>query len=116
MKTVLFEVRPANESFAELRDALRTRKADRYARISFDSFDLLWKVLTPNRWRMIDRMTGAGPLGVRELARRLDRDVRAVHADVQELARNGVVERTDDGKYLFPYRAVKVQFELHAAA
>jgi len=30
--------------------------------------------LNPNRWAILKALTGAGPLGVRELARRVGRD------------------------------------------
>ncbi len=47
-------------------------------RISFESFDLLWKVLAPNRMALVQTLTGAGPVTLREAARRVGRDVRAV--------------------------------------
>jgi predicted transcriptional regulator len=66
-------------------------------RISFASVDLLWKVISPKRWDIIRAMTGQGPLAIREVARRLGRDVKGVHGDV------------------FPYDAVHVDFMLKAA-
>jgi predicted transcriptional regulator len=45
-------------------------------RISFESFDLLWKVLAPNRMALVQAMTGAGPISLRDVARRVGRDVR----------------------------------------
>jgi predicted transcriptional regulator len=115
MKTVILEVKSAEESFADMRRALKSGKPDKHARISFVSFELLWKVLTPNRWRVVQALTGAGPVGVRELARRVGRDVRGVHSDCAALATSGVIDRTDEGKYLFPYDAVHVDFMLKAA-
>jgi hypothetical protein len=41
--------------------------------------------------------------------------VRAVHADCTALAAAGVIDRTAEGKYLFPYDAVHVDFMLKAA-
>jgi len=55
-------------------------------------------------------------VGLRELARRLRRDVKAVHTDTRVLINAGVIDRTEDGKLLFPYRHVKMQFEFDAAA
>lgn len=60
-------------------------------------------------------MTGAGAVGVRELARRVGRDVKGVHTDAQALMSAGVVERTDDGKLLFPYDEVRLELVLKAA-
>ena len=60
-------------------------------------------------------MAGAGPLAIRALARRMGRDVKTVHGDVQALLSAGVVDRTDDGLVEFPYDAVHVDFVLRAA-
>ena len=57
---------------------------------------------------------GAGPVGVRELARRMNRDVKNVHTDVQAMAEAGVIDRADDGKVVFPYDAVHVDFTITA--
>jgi predicted transcriptional regulator len=60
-------------------------------------------------------MTGSGPLALREIARRLGRDVKAVHTDVQLLLKTGVLEKTASGQLLFDYEAVHVDFMLQAA-
>lgn len=60
-------------------------------------------------------MCGAGPMSIREAARRVGRDVKAVHADVSALLLAGVIDRTDSGQIEFPYEAVKVEFLLEAA-
>jgi predicted transcriptional regulator len=83
--------------------------------ISFVSAELLWKVITPKRWGVLRAMTGAGPLAIREVARRVGRDVKSVHGDVQALLKAGVLERNDDGRILFPYDEVHVDFVLRAA-
>jgi predicted transcriptional regulator len=57
-------------------------------------------------------MTGAGALTIREVARRVGRDVKAVHGDVHALLDAGLVDRTDDGRAVFPYDAVRVAFDL----
>jgi predicted transcriptional regulator len=69
----------------------------RQDRISFESFDLLWKVLPPNRMALVQTLTGAGPVTLREAARRVGRDVRAVHSDVQMLLHAGVLRKDDQG-------------------
>ena len=45
----------------------------------------------------------------------MGRDVKAVHGDVTALLKAGVLERVEDGRILFPYTAVKVEFMLTAA-
>jgi predicted transcriptional regulator len=95
--------------------AWRSGKAERSARITFASPELLWKVLTAKRWELLKALCGAGPLSIREAARRVERDVKAVHADVTALLAAGVLERTATGGIVFPFEAVKVEFLLQAA-
>ncbi|MDZ7696427.1 MAG: transcriptional regulator [Deltaproteobacteria bacterium] len=83
--------------------------------ISFQSPALLFKVLTRKRWELLKIMTGAGPLSIRETARRLGRDVKAVHGDVHALLNAGILQKTDNGLILFPFDAVHVDFMLNAA-
>lgn len=85
------------------------------ARISFESVEALWKTLTPKRWDVLRAMTGQGPLSLREVARRVGRDVKTVHGDAHLLLDAGLLDRTDDGRLLFPYDAVHVDFTLKAA-
>lgn len=85
-------------------------------RISFESFDLLWKVLAPNRMALVQTLAGAGPVTLREAARRVGRDVRAVHSDVHMLLQAGVLRKDDRGRIEFPYTGVHVDFMLEAAA
>ena len=82
--------------------------------ISFTSIELLWKVLTAKRWEILHAMTGQGELAIREVARRVGRDVKAVHGDVTALVHAGVLERSGDG-VSFPYDAVHVDFMVKAA-
>lgn len=82
------------------------------AHISFSSADLLWRTLTQKRWEILQAMTGAGPLSVREVARRVDRDVRRVHDDTQVLLDAGIIDRTEDGRIEFRFNAVHVDFML----
>ena len=95
--------------------AWKTGKAAKTARISFATPELLWKVLTAKRWELLKTLCGAGPMSIREAARRADRDVKAIHADISALLNAGVLERDDDGLVVFPYEAVKVEFLLQAA-
>jgi len=84
--------------------------------ISFETPELLFKTLTAKRWELLQAMTGAGPMSIREVARRLHRDVKAVHGDVQALLVAGLLEKNEAGQILFPYDAVHVDFMLKEAA
>ena len=61
------------------------------------------------------KWTGAGPLTIREAARRVGRDVKAVHGDVHALLGAGVLQKTDDGLVVFPFDAIRVDVMLSAA-
>ena len=116
MKTVTLEVRSLKDTLQAAAETAKSGKADKSARISFASPELLWKVLTAKRWEILKALTGAGPLSIREIARRVERDVKAVHADVHALLAAGILDHTEEGKIVFPYEAVHVDFTLHAAA
>lgn len=83
--------------------------------ISFVTVDLMWKTLSPKRTAILRAMTGQGELSIREIARRVGRDVKAVHGDVHALLSAGVIDRAGKG-VIFPYDAVRVEFELGMAA
>jgi predicted transcriptional regulator len=42
--------------------------------------------------------------------------VRAVHADAQRLVKIGLIDKTEDGKLLFPYSGVHLDLDWCAAA
>ena len=113
LNTVTIGVVAAEDTKA--RAALAFADQPQGAFISFASVELLWKVITPKRWDILRLMTGGGPLSIREVARRAGRDVKSVHGDVQALLKAGVLDRADDGRIVFPYDEVHVDFVLRAA-
>lgn len=115
MKTLTLEVKSLADTLAEVAKTAKAGRAEREARISFASPELLWSVLTAKRWELLRAMCGAGPMSIRETARRVGRDVKAVHGDVKNLMQAGVLRRNADGRIEFPYEAVRVEFLLHAA-
>jgi predicted transcriptional regulator len=115
VKTVVLDVRPPSDAAADFDQAWKTGKGSRTDRISFSSPELLWKVLTAKRWELLKALCGAGPVTVREAARRVGRDIKAVHTDLTALLAAGVLTRTAAGRIAFPYEAVKVEFLLQAA-
>ncbi len=115
MKTVILDVRSLADTLADASRAMKAGRADREARISFATPELLWRVLTPKRWEILKALCGAGPVSIREAARRVKRDVKAVHGDVTALLKAGVLDRAEAGGIVFPFEAVKVEFMLEAA-
>ncbi len=115
MKTVVLEVRSLASTLDVAARVMKSRRAEQEARIAFASPELLWKVLTAKRWELLKELCGAGPVSIREAARRVGRDVKAVHSDVRALLGSGVLHRNEDGAIEFPYESVKVEFLLRAA-
>jgi predicted transcriptional regulator len=115
VKTVILEVRPPREAMAGFVNAWKTHKPEKSARITFASPELLWQVLTAKRWELLKVLCGIGPVSIREAARRVGRDVKAVHGDITALLDAGVLDRADGGGIIFPYDSVKVEFMLQAA-
>ncbi len=100
---------------SEFIHAWRSGKGQSSARIAFATPELLWKVLSAKRWELLKALCGVGPVSIREAARRVERDVKAVHGDVTALLSAGLLDRTSAGAIVFPYDAVKVEFLLRAA-
>ena len=71
MNTIVLEVRSLSGTMAEAGRAMKSGKADREARIAFATPGLLWDVLTAKRWELLKALSGAGPVSVREAARRV---------------------------------------------
>ena len=111
MKTVTLSVAARDDVTRRARAAFKGKKQG--AHISFASVELLWQTLTKKRWEVLKVMTGQNAMTLREIARRVGRDVKAVHRDVHALLDAGVLDRTDDGLIEFPYSAVRVDFTLH---
>ena len=115
MKTVVLDVSTRQQAGEDFIRAWETGKPQRNARISFETPELLWKVLTARRWELLKSLCAVGPVSIREAARRVGRDVKTVHGDVTALLDAGVLDRTASGAIEFPYEAVKVEFLLQAA-
>jgi predicted transcriptional regulator len=116
VKTVILDVRDPGESMTDFVRAWKSGKSEKSARISFATPELLWKILTAKRWDLLKVLCGAGPVSIREAARRVGRDVKSVHNDVTALLNAGVLSRDEDGRIVFPFKAVKVEFLLRAAS
>ena len=84
--------------------------------LQFESPAALFRVLTPKRWELVERLQTLGPSSVRGLARALDRDVKRVHDDVRALMSYGLIARTEDGAFHVPYDVIHADFDLRAVA
>lgn len=101
-----------------LREAGRRATARSYQGevLNFETPGAFFGRMTERRWALVRALQGQGEMSVRELARRVERDVKRVHEDVQELIELGVVERGECGGVLCPFATVHIDMELRAAA
>ncbi len=114
MRTVTLEVAARDKVNRRFLEAFEGEPQGEF--ISFASPELLFKVISGKRWELLKVMTAAGPMTIREAARRMGRDVKAVHGDVQALLKAGILQKTEKGQIVFPFDAVHVDFMLKAAS
>jgi predicted transcriptional regulator len=91
-------------------------RAPEPASISFESMELLLKVLTPNRWILLRTLRANGPCSIRALSHLLKRDYRGVHSDVAVLLEAGLIERSDDGRIAVPWSRITAEMAVDVAA
>lgn len=99
---------------AALRQAGKKAQATSYQgeTLNFETPGAFFGRLTERRWALVTAMLGQGTLAVRELARRVGRDVKRVHEDVQVLTELGLVERGEAGGVLCPYADVHIDMHV----
>lgn len=114
-------IRIRNDTDAALKEmgdrfvkAWKTGKSDGDT-FQFESPAAMFRLLTPKRWELIERLQKIGPCSIRGLARELERDVKRVHEDVQQLMSFGLVARTN-GTIHVPYDLIHADFDLRAIA
>ncbi len=112
-------IQPASEMIDRAASgALAAVRSDKYQgeHFGFESPAALFRSITPKRWELLGRLQQTGPLGIRALARELERDFRRVHDDVTALLQIGLIEKTDDGKVWVPFREIRTDFVIKSAA
>ena len=81
MSTLTIDICPLKESLADATLAMEIGTS-RKPRYSFSSAQALMRTLGGKRFDLIQALSGAGPVTIREPARRVDRDVMAAYGDV----------------------------------
>ena len=79
--------------------------------LNFTCYEDMHRVLAPSRLAIVKALLGQGALSIREVARRIGRDVQAVHRDVTKLASAGVIDRTPKGVE-FSYDGIHFEFDV----
>jgi predicted transcriptional regulator len=114
MKELTIRIASLEESMEQFERAFEGEYQGEF--ISFVTMDLLWQILTPPRFALIEAMAGKGPMSLRAAARMMGKDVKTVHGDVHALLRNGILKKNSKGQIVFPYDAIHVDFRVPAAA
>jgi len=84
--------------------------------LNFQRADEFFSMLTGNRWRLLHELMRCGEIGVRELARRIGRDVRRVHDDILILCDLGLAKRTDQGGVVCQFDDIHVDIHVEKLA
>ncbi len=106
-----FSITTTRESLAAQAAGLRP-----VARRVFATDGLLWQTFTPKRLELLKAMGGRGPMSIREAARLVGRDIKAVHGEVQKMLEKGLIEKTEDGRIEFPYGEIHFDFVVRSEA
>ena len=83
--------------------------------VNFQDASRLQRVLTPRRLELVRSLLDEPAESIRDLADRLDRDVRQVHDDLGVLSEYRIVHFREEGrakKPHIPYDTVKIEVEL----
>ena len=112
----LSTIAEAKTRFVEAgRRALAGETTEAMPTVNFISYDDMHRVLAPSRLAIVKALAGQGPISIRDVARRVNRDVQAVHRDVTTLVNAGVIDRTENG-IEFPYDRIHFEYDVSAAA
>jgi predicted transcriptional regulator len=96
VKNVKIKIKDEKELFSEVKDVWgrleKGEKVKKHEAIYFENLDVLRKVLTEERLRIVRMIKKGHPASIYELSKRLGRDVKNTFDDVQFLAQVGLVE------------------------
>lgn len=119
MKQRVLHVKAGEPLEANLARAARTLEALQcgktpapYFAAGFSDVAQLLAIFTPRRWGLLGVLREGGPMRIAELARRLKRDYKNVHGDVEKLIEWGAVEKDESGRVVAPYAEIIVDVRL----
>lgn len=114
MRRVTIDVASLDQTLTDFNRAWKTGEYQGEF-ISFDSVETLLKALTVKRWDIVHDLQQEGAMTIRALARRLNRDVKNVHADVQALMEIGLIVK-EGRKITVPFDEIRAGFVIKKAA
>lgn len=83
---------------------------------TFETPGALFAAITPRRWDLLNYLQGKPAMSIRELAKRIGRDVKNVHTDVAKLLDIGLIERDNNNRVISPFDEIRTEFTLRGAA
>ena len=83
-----------------------------YFAVGFSDIGQLFAVFTPRRWDLIAALREEGPMTIAALARRLKRDYKNVHNDVEKLVEWQAVEKDEQNRVVAPFSEILVDIRL----
>ena len=107
---------PLEESLARVAGTMealeRGEQSVPYFGVGFADMGQLFAVFTPRRWNLLAALREGGPMSIAELARRVKRDYKNVHGDVEKLVEWQAVEKDEKGRVFAPYSEIVVDVRL----
>jgi len=83
-----------------------------YFGVGFQNAGQMLAIFTPKRWELLATLREGGPMTIAELARRLGRNYKNVHNDVDKLIKWLAVEKDEQGRICAPYSEIVVDVRL----
>lgn len=83
--------------------------------LAFGSWEAMHRTLAPKRLEIVRTMAGQGAMTVRDVARAVGRDIKNVHADLDLLAKAGVINRVSGG-FEFGYDLIHFELDTKGAS
>src|SRR5512137_491387 len=83
-----------------------------YFSVGFSDIGQLLAVFTPRRWDLLAALREDGPMTIAELARRLKRDYKNVHNDVEKLVEWQALEKDEQNRVVAPFSEIVMDVRL----
>jgi hypothetical protein len=104
VRTVTLDVRDPGEAMKDFVRVWKTRKPEKSAPISWLGRSFYERCSPPSAGSF-SRRCAVQDRSIREAARRVGRNIKAVHSDITALLNAGILDRATGGGVVFPYEA-----------
>lgn len=104
VKNVMIRIKSLEDVFEEAKDVMKRlekgEKVKKHEGISFENLDVMRRVLTEERLRILKTIKKEHPSSIYQLAKMLGRDIKNTFDDVQYLTQAGFIElkKTKEGR------------------